>query len=261
MKLKTGVRLRYAEQGDTNGQVVILLHGYGDSWFSYSRVLSLLEAKYHVFTLDQRGHGDSDRPQSEYKFADFAADVVAFMDAKNIKRATIVGHSMGSFIAQGVALAAPERVEKLVLIGTATTVKVDSVYELQKAMNELKDPVPLEFVRDFVISTSSPSLPKEFLDGTVAAAHKLPARVWRETMKGMMAADYKTRLDQIKTPTLIIWGDKETIFLRSEQDLLKAKIANSVLKVYPEAGHSPHWERPEQFVKDLETFLASPKTR
>jgi pimeloyl-ACP methyl ester carboxylesterase len=256
VKLKTGVRLRYAEQGASDGQTIILLHGYGDSWFSYSRVLHLLDAKYHVFTLEQRGHGDSDRPQSGYKFDDFAADVVAFMDAKNIKSATVVGHSMGSFIAQGVALAAPERVEKLVLIGTASTVKVDAVHELRKAMNELKDPVPLEFVRDFVVSTSSPSLPKEFLDGAIAAAHKLPARVWRETMKGMMAADYKTKLDQIKAPTLIVWGDKETIFLRPEQDLLKAKIANSVLKVYPETGHSPHWEQPEKFVKDLENFIS-----
>jgi non-heme chloroperoxidase len=183
------------------------------------------------------------------------------MDAKNIKRAVVVGHSMGSFIAQGVALAAPERVEKLVLIGTATTVKNDAVFELQKAIGELRDPVPPEFVRDFVVSTSSPTLPKDFLDGAIAAAGKLPARVWRETMTGMMAADYKTKLDRIKAPTLIIWGDKETIFLRSEQDLLKAKISDSVLKVYPGTGHSPHWERPEQFAKDLEVFMVGKENR
>ncbi|HEX8566093.1 MAG TPA: alpha/beta fold hydrolase [Pyrinomonadaceae bacterium] len=261
VKLKTGVRLRYAEQGAPDGQTIILLHGYGDSWFSYSRVLSQLDAKYRVFTLDQRGHGDSDRPEKGYKFDDFASDVVAFMDAKNIKRAVVVGHSMGSFVAQGVALAAPERVEKLVLIGTATTVKNDAVFELQKAIVELRDSVPPEFVRDFVVSTSSPTLPKDFLDGAIAAAGKLPARVWRETMTGMMAADYKAKLDRIKAPTLIIWGDKETIFLRSEQDLLKAKISDSVLNVYPGTGHSPHWERPEQFAKDLEAFMVGKENR
>jgi pimeloyl-ACP methyl ester carboxylesterase len=255
IKLKNGIRLRYAEQGAPDGQTVILLHGYSDSSFSYSRVLPLINAKYHVFALDQRGHGDSDRPEKGYQFADFAADVVAFMDAKGIKRAIVVGHSMGSFVAQGVALAAPERVEKLVLVGSATTMRNEAVTELQKAVNELKDPVPIEFIRDFQISTSSPSLPDDFLNNVVTQSKKLPARVWRETINGMMAADYKTKLDQIKAPTLIVWGDKETIFLRSEQDLLKAKIADSVLKIYPGTGHSPHWEQPEKFVKDLENFI------
>ncbi|MDQ4122922.1 MAG: alpha/beta fold hydrolase [Acidobacteriota bacterium] len=256
VKLKTDVRLRYAEQGDPNGQTIILLHGYSDSSFSYSRILPLLNPKYHVFALDQRGHGDSERPKNGYKFDNFAADVVAFMDAKNIKRAIVVGHSMGSFVAQGVALAAPKRVEKLVLIGSATTVRNDVVLELQKAVNEFKDTVPGDFVRDFQISTSSPSLPSEFLNSVIAQSMKLPARVWRETMKGMLSGDYKTKLDQIKVPTLIFWGDKETVFLRQEQDLLKARIANSVLKVYPGTGHSPHWEQPEKFAKDLENFVS-----
>ena len=84
IKLENGVRLRYAEQGKKSGLPVILLHGYSDSSFSYSRVMPLMDEKYRVFALDQRGHGESDRPASGYKFADFASDVVAFMDAKNL---------------------------------------------------------------------------------------------------------------------------------------------------------------------------------
>jgi len=91
VRLKTGVRVRYVEQDDPNGIPVIMLHGYTDSSVSYSRVLPLMNAKYRVFALDQRGHGDSDRPASGYKFSDFAADVVAFMDAKNLKKAVVVG--------------------------------------------------------------------------------------------------------------------------------------------------------------------------
>jgi len=74
-------------------------------------------------------------------------------------------------------------------------------------------------------------------------------------LRSTSEADYQAKLDQIKTPTLILWGDKKTFFLRSEQDLLKSKIANSVLKLYPETGHSPHWERPEQFALDLVDFI------
>ncbi len=112
-----------------------------------------MDAKYHVFALDQRGHGDSERPTSGYKFSDFAADVVAFMDAKKLKKAIIVGHSMGSFVAQQVAVTEPERVEKLILIGLATTVRNNVVLDLQKAVSELKDPIPNKFAREFQYST------------------------------------------------------------------------------------------------------------
>jgi alpha-beta hydrolase superfamily lysophospholipase len=92
IQLKTGVRLHYIEQGNVEGSPVILLHGYSDSSYSYSRVLPLMNAKYRIFVLDQRGHGDSDCPWSGYNFSDFADVVVAFMDAKKLKKATIVGH-------------------------------------------------------------------------------------------------------------------------------------------------------------------------
>jgi len=107
IRLSTGVRLSYVEKGPADGQPVIFLHGYSDSRFSYSRVLPLLPGNVRAFALSLRGHGDSDRPTSGYAMQDLAADVIAFMDAKRIVRATIVGHSMGSIVAQQVALAAP----------------------------------------------------------------------------------------------------------------------------------------------------------
>ncbi len=257
VRLKTGVRLRYAEQGDPAGHPIILLHGYTDSGFSFSRVLPVFDPAYHVYVLDQRGHGDSDRPTSGYTFRDFAADVIAFMDAKGIKRATLVGHSMGSIVAQQVVLSAPQLVERLVLIGSATTVRNDMVLEFQQAVQTLKDTVPAEFVREFQASTVYQPLPDEFMNRVVAESLKLPARLWREVMAGMLAGDCKAQLGGIRVPTLIIWGDRDTIFLRAEQDALAATLPNAVLKVYRETGHSPHWERPEQFVQDLKAFITS----
>jgi pimeloyl-ACP methyl ester carboxylesterase/Flp pilus assembly protein TadD len=261
VRLKTGVRLRYAEQGDPAGQPIILLHGYTDSWFSFSRVLPLLSAKYKVYALDLRGHGDSDRPASGYKLSDFAADVLAFMDEKGMKRATIVGHSMGSFISQQVAVNAPERVERLILIGSGTTLRNDVVLDLQRAVNTLNDPVPATFVREFQASTVHQPLPKEFMDRVVNESLKVPARVWRATIEGFFATDDRRQLGRIKAPTLILWGDRETIFTRHEQDLLVKTIANADLKVYPETGHALHWERPEQFVKNLEGFIMRSEKR
>jgi pimeloyl-ACP methyl ester carboxylesterase len=76
----------------------------------------------------------------------------------------------------------------------------------------------------------------------VAESLKVPARVWRDVMTGMLAADAKSQLGKIKAPTLVLWGDRETIFLRTEQDSLLSAIPNAVFKIYAEAGHSPHWE-------------------
>jgi pimeloyl-ACP methyl ester carboxylesterase/tetratricopeptide (TPR) repeat protein len=255
VRLKTGVRLRYAEQGSAIGQPVILLHGYTDSSYSFSRVMPSLGAEFHVYALDLRGHGASERPASGYRLTDFAADVLAFMDEKKIKRATIVGHSMGSFISQQVALIAPERVERLVLIGSATTLRNNTVLDLQQAVNKLSDPVPVSFVREFQASTIYQPLPDEFMEQVINESLKVPARVWRATMEGFFATDDRHRLNQIKVPTLILWGDRETIFPRSEQDALVKMLASAELKVYPETGHALHWERPEQFVKDLEDFI------
>jgi pimeloyl-ACP methyl ester carboxylesterase len=131
------------------------------------------------------------------------------------------------------------------------------VIELQREVNLLKDvaPVPESFARDFQISIAFQPLPQEFLAGVVNESRNVPVRVWREVMAEMLAPEANAELKKIKTPTLIVWGDKETIFPRSEQDLLVSALKNSVLKVYPNTGHAPHWERPELFAKDLAEFI------
>ena len=102
IRLATGPELHYAEQGDSAGEAILFLHGWPDSWFSFSRVLPLLPHRYRAFALDQRGFGDSERPASGYGIDDLASDAVAFLDAVSVQQATVVGHSLGSFIARRV---------------------------------------------------------------------------------------------------------------------------------------------------------------
>ncbi len=259
VRLATGVRLRYAELGDPAAPPLVLLHGYTDSWFSYSRVLPLLAARHHVFALDQRGHGDSDRPARGYAMPDFAADVVAFLDAQGIRRAAVVGHSLGSVVAQHVARAAPERVSQLVLVGSTTTLRTPVVRELQRAVDALTDPVPSAFAREFQASTVQRPLPAAFMDRVVAESLKLPAGVWREIMTGMLAAEplAPPRAGAPRIPTLIVWGDRDAIFPRAEQDALTRLLRPATLAVYVGTGHSPHWEEPERFAREVVGFLAA----
>jgi non-heme chloroperoxidase len=120
IRLETGPRLHYAEFGDRDGEPVVFLHGWPDSWFTFSRALALLPEGLRAIAVDQRGFGDSERPESGYSIAELAADVIAFLDALEISRATLVGHSFGSFVARQAAIAQPQRVDALVLIGTGS---------------------------------------------------------------------------------------------------------------------------------------------
>jgi non-heme chloroperoxidase len=256
MYLATGIRLRYAARGDGPDTPLILLHGYSDSWFSYSRVLGGLARDRRVYALDLRGHGDSDRPAGGFGMDDLAGDVLAFMDASGMGRAVLAGHSMGSFVAQQAAVRAPERISRLVLIGSATTPRrIQGIDELAAAVDALRDPVPAEFARDFQLSTIHHPVPPEFLDDAVAASLKLPARVWRAVMAGMLATDPVGRLGRLRIPTLILWGERDAVFDRAAQDDLLALLPDAALAVYPDTGHALHWERPGRFVRDLGDFL------
>lgn len=256
-RLATGPRLRYAEQGDRTGKTILFLHAYADSWYSYGRVLPLLSPEYHAFAPNQRGHGESDKPVCCYTAADFVADVDAFMDAIGIERATLVGDSSSGMIARQVALSYPRRVNRLVLIGTPTTlVNNEAALEFQEGVRALKDPVSPEFVRKLVTSLIHHPVPEEFLETVLSESLKVPARVWRDYWEGVvLALDHTARLGEIDAPTLILWGEQDPLLPREEQERLAAAIPHATLKSYPETGHLAHWERPEWVAQDLETFM------
>ncbi|MGH2352885.1 MAG: alpha/beta fold hydrolase [Chloroflexota bacterium] len=254
-RLETGPQLRYAEQGDPDGEALVLLHGYSDSWFSFSRFLPLLPRSYHAYALDQRGHGDSERPAGGYAIDDFAADAAAFLDDVGVDRATIVGHSMGSFVARRVAETWPERVRRLVLIDSAFTPVNEVMLELGEVTRTLADPVPPDIAREFQASTVHVPVPEAFFERVVAECLKAPARVWRSAFEGLLAFDDAGELGQIAAPTLLLWGDRDALFSRAEQERLAAAIPDARPMVYPETGHCPHWERPERVARDLHAFI------
>jgi non-heme chloroperoxidase len=256
LRLATGPQVHYAEQGDPDGEPIVFLPAYADSWFSYSRVLPLLPARHHAYTLDQRGHGDSERPACCYDVDDFAADAVAFLDAIGVERVTLVGHSGSCFAARRVAVIHPERIARLVLSGSPAGSLPEPVAAwLQATMGALADPVPADFVREFQAGAAHVPLPERFVERLVAESRKLPARVWRDAADGLVAFDDTADLGRIAAPTLLVWGDHDGLLPPQEQQRLAAAIPGARSRVYPETGHSPHWERPERFAADLDAFI------
>jgi non-heme chloroperoxidase len=251
-RLANGLQVHYAEQGDPGGETILFLPAYADSWFSYSRVLALLPARYHAYAVDQRGHGDSERPACCYGVDDFAADAVAFLDAAGIQRATLVGHSGSCLTARRAAVKHPDRVAGLMLIGAPLSLAKPAVLAFQAAVHALEDPVPADFVRRFQAGAVHVPLPEGFLEGLVAESGNLPARVWKHALDGLVAFDDAADLARITAPTLLIWGDYDAVVSLEDQQRLTEAIPNARLKVYPETGHSPHWERPERVAADLD---------
>lgn len=257
VKLPNRVTLEYAEQGNAQGLPVLFLHGYSDSWRSFELVLPHLPNSWHVFSLSQRGHGHSEKPATGYLPRDFAADVAAFMESQQLPRAVIVGHSMGSAVAQRFALDYPEKTRALVLVGSFTTVRGNAgVQELwDTTINKMTDPVDIAFVRDFQKSTLNQAIPQQFFENAVHASAGVPAHVWRAALAGLMETDFSAELSRITAPTLIIWGDRDAFFLRNEQDALKAAIKGAEFVIYPGIGHAPNWEAPQRFATDLRRFV------
>jgi non-heme chloroperoxidase len=257
VSLSTDVTLHYAEHGDPKGEDIVFLHAYTDSWFAFSRVLHLLSPSFHTFAPDQRGHGGSDKPECCYTVADFTADVDAFMDEVGIEEATLVGDSSGGMIAQRVALDYPHRVSRLVLVSSPTTLlNNEVVVEAVERMRALEDPISPQFVREFQESTIHHPVSVEFLQRVISETLKVPARVWRGYMEGVvLTVDDTARLGEIEAPTLILWGERDAILGREEQEWRSGAIPDARLKVYPDTGHAVVFERPEWVARDLEAFI------
>lgn len=253
--LSTGVELHVAETGPEGGTPVVFLHGVTDSWFSWSLVLEHLPDDVRAIVPTQRGHGDSDKPACCYQVADLAADVVALLDALDIERAGIVGHSMGGLVAQRVAITAPERVSRLVIVSSAASVRNDVVVEFNDVVQQLADPVDPAFVREFQSGTAVLPLRDEFLDRVVTESLQLPARVWRALFAGMMAPEGANEAGRIRAPTLIVWGAQDAFFGRATQDHLVRSIPDARLVVFEEAAHAPNWELPARLAAEIARFV------
>lgn len=254
--LASGLTLSYAERGAERGPTVVLLPGPTDSWRSYEPVLEHLPRAVRTVAVSQRGHGDSDKPESGYRIEDFAADVLELLDALAIARTVLVGHSGSCLVARRVALDRPERVSGLILEASPGTLRRNEqlVRFVESVVSNLTDPVGVDFARRFISDTSSDNVPSDLVDVLVVELLKVPARAWRQMFADLLRYDDVDVLAQIEAPTLLIWGDADPLVTRQTQDRLTQSLRTAELVVYEAAGHTPRWEDPARFSRDLVTF-------
>jgi pimeloyl-ACP methyl ester carboxylesterase len=260
VRLPGNLHFEYIESGDPAGKTVIFLHGFTDSYHSFDKLLAQLPSSVHAYAITMRGHGNSDKPVSGYEPRHFAADIVSFMDELRIDAATIAGHSMGATIAQKFAIDFPERTSGLILLGAIVSYTGnDLIKELAFEVSRFREAPPYDFVLGFQKSTLAQPIPSGWFDTLVNETLKVPLRVWKLAIKGLMNVDYKNELNLISKPTLIIWGSKDLVGTRADQDKLNKLVRSSRLMIYRDAGHAPHWEEPTRVALDIHSFLNEKK--
>jgi non-heme chloroperoxidase len=250
------INLPYVEQGDVTGVPVVMLHGATDSWRSFEYVLPHLPDDIRAIAVSLRGHGDAPTPERGYRIDDFAGDVAALMDELELGRAVLVGHSMGTMVAQRVAIERPERVLGLVLAGTFGQPQANNatLLELRDEFGEIQGRIAREVAHEFQVSTTAKPLDPEQLAVFVDESLKVPAHVWREMFTNLPEVDYSDDLRGLEVPTLLAWGGADAMIGRAEQDVLVDLLPDARLEVYEGVGHALHWEQPLRFARDLAAF-------
>jgi rifampin ADP-ribosylating transferase len=251
-RLPDGTILPYVEQGDPSGRPVVLLHAVGESWRSWGRLLPHLPPDLRAVAVTQRGHGDADKPDSGYRLDQAAADVVDLLDALGLDGAVVAGTSSGGLVAQQVAVEHAERVRGLLLVGSPRGLRGVSVPEWVRVVDALPVPVPPSVARSSIdaFPVGRP-LPEDFVAQMVEDGTRLPARVWRAVMAGLLEAAPPTETGVIVAPTSLLWGDRDGVLPREEQERLTASVPGARLVVYEGTGHLVLWEEPERVAADL----------
>lgn len=248
--LSTGVEYAYAEMGNPKGEPVLYLHGLATSGRTGNLLARYLQ-DYHIFLPDLRGHGDSAKPEQGYGRSDFARDIIAFMDALGLEHPIIIGHSMGSGIAQRIAAHAPERVSRLILIAPSTGYTSDKKAKLFETIRQSPFPLPEPLLYTWWKDT--PEIPATFLDMSREETRLFPRHGWLEIM-----ADAEPPLPQgtcLHIPTLILWGAWDTYSPFEAQTMLLRHFDRAAFHMIPNTGHSPHYAFAKLSAMKIRHFL------
>jgi pimeloyl-ACP methyl ester carboxylesterase len=142
------------------------------------------------------------------------------------------------------------------LIGTGLSGSNAVTRELQSSLRDLPDPIPVQFARDFQASTAFRPIPPDFFERIIEESLKLPPRLWRLAIDRLIECDDAKELSRIEAPTQLLWGDKDALFSRTEQQRFIDVLPAARLSVYEETGHCPNWEQPERVAADIMALAA-----
>jgi pimeloyl-ACP methyl ester carboxylesterase len=255
------------------GPPVVFVHGLSGSWQNWLEQLPVLAREHRVVALDLPGFGYSPMPREEISIAGYARLLDGLLDELEIAAAAVVGNSMGGFIGAELAIAFPQRVERLVLVSAAGL----STHNDPRTVHAMPALIRLQRIiaasAAWLASKSEevvrrPRLREAALNVVVRHPSRLPAALAAEQLRGagkpgfipaleaLIGYDVRDRLPQIACPTLIVWGERDRLITVKDADVFEELIPNSRKVIFEDTGHMAMLERPEAFNELLSGFLA-----
>jgi pimeloyl-ACP methyl ester carboxylesterase len=258
-----GLRLHVRDTGPRDGPTLLLLHGFGDSLHTWDAWSKRLESRYRVVRIDLPGFAlTGPDPSGDYSDARCLRVILALFTKLAIAKATVIGNSMGGRIAWTFAAAHPERVEKLVLISPDGFASPGAAYGVRTGaplmMRLLPFTLPAFMVRANLAAAYGD--PSRLNEATVARTRDLllAPRVRRAVVRRLDEAvliDPRPTLRRLRTPTLLLWGDKDGFIpIANAKDYLAA-LPEAELVTLRGLGHTPQEEAPDDALPPLRAFL------
>jgi pimeloyl-ACP methyl ester carboxylesterase len=258
--------------GDHDAPALVFVHGLSGSWPNWLEQLPVFADDHRVIALDLPGFGHSPMPHERITISGYARLLDGLLDELGIDAATVVGNSMGGFVSAELAIAFPERVERLVLVSPAGL----STYRHPRGTRALGALARGERIvaayTAWLASKSELVTKRAFLRNAtlgLVTAHpgRLPAALAAEQLRGAgkpgfiqaleanLDYDFRDRLPEIACPTLIVWGDRDRVITVRDAAVYAELIPGSRKVVYEDTGHMAQIERPDAFNSLLREFL------
>ena len=256
-----GLRIRYLESGKGNDRHILFIHGLGSSADRWVGIPKSLSVNFHTISLDLPGFGESDKPESmDYTIKNFRDIVIDFMNllAINDDKTSIVGHSLGGYIAAEVVMLNKIQVKRLVLIDSSGMLKKPTAL-LEEYLNVAMNPT-IDKVRNIFeqMVTDHTKIPLKLVESFIRRINLPNAKyAFKSTLEN--SANTKIELERLKlidrVPTLIIWGTEDKVIPLEHSKLFKESIPNSHVEIIQDTGHAPFTEKPEQVCEIIRNFL------
>jgi pimeloyl-ACP methyl ester carboxylesterase len=259
-----GIRLFYKVQGQ--GEALVLVPGLGAGHTAWFRQLHAFKKHYQVITFDPRSIGRSDRPKQLYGFKALADDVVGLMDHLAIKRAHILGQSLGGLVAQEVAIDYPDRVLKLVLV-SSTVAGGDTNPtnpELMETLGYRGEDKDIDFSKVNTRKTMNVLIELSFSKVLYRKAMQFMSRFYvkpemfdglSDQLRAISGHNTVDRLQLIKAQTLVITGAEDRIVSPHSSEVLADKIPNAKLVMVKDGSHGFNVEMTSRFNREVLDFL------
>lgn len=253
-----GLKLHYeaSGQGDTT---LVCLHGISSNSRSWRHQLAGLGERYRVIAWDAPGYGRSDDPPGPFAMSYFADRLAGLLEALGLEKAVIVGLSMGGVVAQEFYRRHASKVSTLVLADTNTGGGARPAQERQTQLDArlkaIENMTPAEMGRQRAPNLLSPGASPELIREVEAMISEIHPLGFRYAAIALDSADTREVLPNITVPTLVLWGDQDTVTPLTEAQALHAAIPGAQFEVIPGAGHLSNLEQPAIFNQNLSAFL------